>query len=175
MSEKLGADRWVEWHFRNENKGPPSGVSPVEDRGLVPLKHCPHGCKGAQPVSDAGLVTRSRTGYVCSKCEQAWTVREEVRFVGEVSASGAKKWDDKLTKRIDVSREFNAFIHDKELFWESRYYISNCMGHSIRKLTKEGPAEWGEGAPDTIWKARKAVISGRREWTYRLEKIGIKV
>jgi hypothetical protein len=103
-------------------------------------------------------------------------VTEEVRFVGEIKISTVASWlDAKLTKQVDVSRQFNDFIYDPDLLWESRCYVSNCMGFSIRRLVKEGPEIWGDKAPDTIWKVRKAVMTGRKEWARRLKEIGINV
>lgn len=176
--QNRGADKWIERYYRGKGSGGPRGVGdPVADSGIVLSRTCAS-CSDshAEPTSDSGFPRKSRTGYFCSKCGNDWNVTEEVRFIGEIKVSTVASWlDAKLTKQLDLSRQFNEFVEDPLFLWEAKYYISNCMGFSIRRLVKEGPETWGEEAPDTIWKVRKAVMTGRKEWARRLKEIGISV
>jgi len=111
--------------------------------------------------------------YVCHRCGELWKYRYQLR--GEVQESVKPAgFEGSISRWTDVGKQLHDFLNDDRYRWESRFFVANVMGATIRWLVQYGPTEFPEASFSwNRWQVHERVKAGEREWTRRLISAGI--
>lgn len=171
-------DGLIRWYYTvGEDLGAP-GIDYVKSRGRVYLKVCGSTSKESRrrrgnvqgPCPSKLRHLTAEGEYVCGRCGAVWRYRDRFALRGEVQESvRSGSFEDAKSRWVDVGVQLAQFLEDPGFRWESRLYVANVCGHSVRDLVKYGPTWFPEA--NFPWHrdgVHKRVVVGREEWTRRL-------
>lgn len=167
-------DGIIRWYYATRDDMGAPAFDLVKSRGTVYAPMCGSTIRSRREPCPS--TTRHCTNggvWVCGSCGAPWQwwVREQLR--GEVQES-KRAADGKYDRWVDVGVQLQRFLDDPVWHWESRVYVANANGYSIRWLVKYGPTEF-PAAPFQWkrWKVGELIQAGRDEWTRLLANAGI--
>jgi len=174
-------DGLIRWYYTTRKDIGAPAFDLVKARGIIYADACESTARESRRARSWSLdpcpsTTRNLTDgnvYVCGRCGVPWRFWEREQLRGEVQESkrpGGGRYDSWM----DIGVHLQRFLDEPAWRWESRLYIANANGHSLRWLVKYGPTEFPEA--NFQWYRRKVteiVQAGRDEWTRRLAVAGI--
>ena len=171
-------DGLVRWYCTTRADMGAPGLDPVKARGWIFAARCEstsresrrarHGEAGPCE-SDVRHATKTGT-WVCGRCGVLWRSWERHQLRGEVQEPARGDGFERARGHwIDVGIQLQRFLEDARWRWESRLYVANANGHTLRWLVRYGPSEFPEAPfPWRKWKLAGLVQAGRAEWMRRL-------
>jgi len=173
-------DGWINWYFEQRDQLGAGGQGLVRTTGRIYHPTCDAILRRSGGRRTCGSPHRRwkiTTGiWVCAACGSDWPYDERVQLRGEVQESRRGGHDPAHVRWIDVGATLRRFLDAERWHWESRLYVANAVGRSIRRLVELGSAEFSNLEPDFNWTKRQLhdrVVTGRNEWTRRLRGVGI--
>lgn len=174
----------IRWYYSvRDDLGAPS-LHPVKAEGRVYNKVC--GATTKKSRFARGRATGPCPGrlriwsdkqkeYVCHRCGELWKYRYRYQLRGEVQESVKPAgFEGSISRWTDVGKQLHDFLNDDRYRWESRLFVANVMGSTIRWLVQYGPTEFPEASFSwNRWQVHERVKAGEREWTRRLISAGI--
>ena len=176
-------DGLVRWYYTlREDVGAPS-LDLVKSRGRIYAEHCESTAKESrrarswsnEPCPSTTRVMNKDTVWVCGRCGTPWRYWDRLQLRGEVQESKRRDgFEHARGRHVDVGVLIARFLEDPDWRWESRLYVANANGRSIRRLVQYGPSDFPEAPfPWNRTRVHELVVAGRREWMRRLGRAGI--